>query len=75
MNIFLDKEAPGYGTGYGTALGFICLGLLTAGVLEVCLKAANKRTQQLPEDEVTREFSDEQLDELGDKSPLFVYML
>lgn len=74
-NIFLDKEAPRYATGYGTSLGFICLGLLTAGVLEVFLEAANKRKQQLSEDEVTREFNDEQLDKMGDKSPLFVYML
>ncbi|KIW11224.1 hypothetical protein PV08_10524 [Exophiala spinifera] len=74
-NIFLDKEAPRYETGYGTTLGFICLGLAAAVVLEVSLTMANKRKQRLSEADVRQEFTDEQLDKMGDKSPLFQYML
>jgi MFS family permease len=74
-NIFLDSEAPRYGTGYGTALGFICLGLATAVGLELCLKIGNKKKAALSEDEVRQQYTDEQLDKMGDKSPLFQYML
>ncbi|KPI35872.1 High-affinity nicotinic acid transporter [Cyphellophora attinorum] len=74
-NIFLDKEAPRYQTGYGTALGFICLGLGVACALEVCLKIGNKRKESMSEDEVRQKYTDAELDKMGDKSPLFRYIL
>lgn len=74
-NIFLDREAPRYSTGYGVSLGFICLGLATALALELTLKARNKSKETVSEDEVRQQYTDEQLDKLGDKSPLFKYML
>jgi MFS family permease len=74
-NIFLDKEAPRYQTGYGVSLGFICLGLITALALEFTLKVKNKKKEAISEDEVRGQYTDEQLDKLGDKSPLFKYML
>jgi sugar phosphate permease len=74
-NIFLDKEAPRYQTGYGVSLGFICMGLATACTLEFVLKARNKQNEGFSEDEVRESFTDAQLDKLGDKSPLFRYML
>jgi hypothetical protein len=74
-NIFLDKEAPRYQTGYGVSLGFICMGLATACTLEFVLKARNKQKEGFSEDEVRENFTDAQLDKLGDKSPLFRYML
>jgi MFS family permease len=74
-NIFLDKEAPRYQTGYAVSLGFICLGLATAVILEIVLKARNKQKEAFNEDEVRESYTNEQLDKLGDKSPLFKYML
>jgi hypothetical protein len=74
-NIFLDKEAPRYQTGYGVSLGFICLGLATALALELTLKARNRQKATVSEDKVRQAYTDEQLDKLGDKSPLFMYML
>jgi MFS family permease len=74
-NIFLDSEAPRYQTGYGVALGFICLGLLTSLGLEFTLKVKNKKKETVSEEEVRERYTDEQLDKLGDKSPLFKYML
>lgn len=74
-NIFLDEEASRYQTGYGVSLGFICLGLATAVGLEVVLKARNKQKKAFDEDEVRASYTDEQLHKLGDKSPLFKYML
>jgi hypothetical protein len=74
-NIFLDKEALRYQTGHGVSLGFICLGLATACVLEFVLKARNKQKEGFSEEDVRQSYTDEQLDKLGDKSPLFGYML
>jgi MFS family permease len=74
-NIFLDREAPRYATGYGVSLGMICLGLATAVALELVLKIKNAKKAAYREEEVRAQYTDEQLDKLGDKSPLFLYML
>lgn len=74
-NIFLAKEAPRYSTGYGTSLGFICLGLLTATVLEICLKIGNGKKEQKQSEPEATQYTDEQLDRMGDQSPFFRYML
>jgi sugar phosphate permease len=74
-NIFLGKEAPRYETGYGTTLAFVCLGLVVSLVLELSLKMVNRRKQQVSEEEIRQQYTDEQLDKMGDKSPLFQYML
>jgi len=73
-NISLAKEAPRSSTGYGNSLGFICLGLLTATVLEVCPKAGNKTKEQQRAEHEAIQYSDEQLDKMVDKSPFFRYM-
>jgi hypothetical protein len=53
----------------------ICLGLATAVVLEFVLKMKNGKKAAYREEEVRAQYTDEQLDKLGDKSPLFLYML
>jgi hypothetical protein len=63
-NIFLDKEAPRYKTGYGVSLGFICLDLATVCVLEFVLKARNKQKEGFSEEDVRQSCTDEQPDKL-----------
>ncbi|KAL0944958.1 major facilitator superfamily transporter [Colletotrichum truncatum] len=73
--IYLDKEAPRYPTGFGTSFGFASAGIIAAISLEILLHRRNKKKELLSEDEVRQRYSDEELDRMGEKSPLFKYAL
>ncbi|KAL9945946.1 hypothetical protein ACHAO5_004366 [Verticillium nonalfalfae] len=73
--IYLDREAPRYPTGFGTSFGFASAGIIAGTVLEFSLRRLNKKKELLDEDEVRRTYSDEELDKMGEKSPLFKYAL
>ncbi|KAL3487683.1 major facilitator superfamily domain-containing protein [Aspergillus germanicus] len=73
--MYLDREAPTYPTGFGLSLAFGVSGLLVASVLEVSLVRANKKNGNISETEVREKYTDQQLLALGDRSPLFRYML
>ncbi|KAF6823705.1 major facilitator superfamily transporter [Colletotrichum plurivorum] len=73
--IYLDKEAPRYPTGFGTSFAFASAGIVAAITLEVILKRLNARKKLMSEDEVRQRYSDEELDRMGEKSPLFKYAL
>ena len=73
--IFTDSEAPTYPTGYGSSLAFAAVGIVACVILEVSLWYINKGRSSLQEHEVRSKWSDEDLDRMGDKSPLFRYTL
>ncbi|KAK4235575.1 major facilitator superfamily domain-containing protein [Achaetomium macrosporum] len=73
--IYKDNEVPKYTTGYGTSLAFGSAGILAALALEYGLWQVNKRDAQMTEEEVRARYSDEQLEKMGDKSPLYRYCL
>ncbi|KAJ5556682.1 hypothetical protein N7494_000597 [Penicillium frequentans] len=73
--MYLDRESPTYLTGFGLSLAFGVSGLLMACVLELSFLYANRRNMSLSETEVREKYTDEQLVSLGDRSPLFRYML
>ncbi|WQF80838.1 Putative major facilitator superfamily, MFS transporter superfamily [Colletotrichum destructivum] len=73
--IYLDKEAPRYPTGFGTSFGFASAGVVAAVTLELLLKRLNKKKELLSEDEVRQRYTDEELDRMGERSPLFKYAL
>jgi hypothetical protein len=73
--IYKENEAPRYPTGFGTSLAFAAAGILAALALEYGLWRINKRDAQLTEDEVRARYSDEELEKMGDKSPLYKYSL
>jgi hypothetical protein len=74
-NVFLDSESPRYPTGYGTALGIICLGVVCALLLEFFLWRLNKAKAVFSEEEVRETYTQEQLDAMGEKSTLYQYTL
>ncbi|KAK2785261.1 hypothetical protein FQN53_007837 [Emmonsiellopsis sp. PD_33] len=74
-NIFLSKEAPHYWTGYGVSLGGNILGLFAAVFLRWKLNKANKEREAMSLDEIHEKYTDEELREMGDRSPLFRYHL
>ncbi|OQD79937.1 hypothetical protein PENANT_c041G05580 [Penicillium antarcticum] len=73
--MYLDREGPTYPTGFGLSLAFGGSALLAALILEVSFVYANKRNGMMSESEIRDKYSDEQLLEMGDKSPLFKYTL
>lgn len=73
--LYRDSEAPTYPTGYGTAFALAGLGAVCALILEFNYKRINKKRSQMSEDEVRALYTDDQLKEMGDRSPLFQYTL
>ncbi|KAJ5630468.1 uncharacterized protein N7484_010568 [Penicillium longicatenatum] len=73
--MYLDREAPTYPTGFGLSLAFGGTALLAALALEASFWWGNKRKNALSEVEIREKYSDEQLLQMGDKSPLFRYTL
>jgi hypothetical protein len=73
--IFLEKEKPKYPTGFGGSIASAAFGLVCALVLEFSYWRINAKNAKLTEDEVRAKYTDEQLDQMGDKSPLFRYNL
>jgi len=73
--IFLSSESPRYPTGFGTSLAFAAAGIVSALTLEFCYHSHNKKYENVTEEEIREKYSDEELDKLGNKSPLFKYAL
>ncbi|KAF4126161.1 MFS transporter [Geosmithia morbida] len=73
--IYLDRESPYYWTGFGVSLGISVLALVASVVLELSYKTSNDRKANLTEEDVRSKYSEEDLLRLGDKSPLFKYIL
>ncbi|KAI0964732.1 major facilitator superfamily domain-containing protein [Xylaria arbuscula] len=73
--IFIDSEAPGYPTGFGTSLAFAISGLIASVLLDVIYIRINKKRDEVPQLEIVDKYSTEELAELGDRSPLFRYTL
>lgn len=73
--IFRDTEKPYYATGWGSCLGFVFMGMIAASTLEFVYHRINKKRDQLSEEQVRAQFSDAELDKMGDRSPLFRYTL
>lgn len=73
--IFIEKEKPQYPTGFGSSLGFAAAGVVACLVLELALWRVNQKNAQLTEEEINAQFSSEELERMGDKSPLFKYTL
>lgn len=73
--IFLGSESPRYQTGWGTSLGFICAGILAASTLELSYKHINKKREKMSTEEIASKYTPDQLEKMGDRSPLFRYHL
>ncbi|ORY58135.1 major facilitator superfamily domain-containing protein [Pseudomassariella vexata] len=73
--MYIESEAPSYPTGFGLSLAFGASGMLVAFFLEMSYKWSNKRKARLSEDEVRARHTEDELLDMGDKSPLFKYVL
>lgn len=73
--IFVAEESPRYQTGWGTSLGFVCVGIASAATLELVYTLINKKRDRVSREEVEVTYSPATLGEMGDRSPLFRYAL
>lgn len=73
--IYIDTQAPAYPAGYGGSLAFGAAGLIAALGLEFALIRINKKRAAMSEEEIRAKYSDEELERMGDRSPLYRYTL
>lgn len=72
---FLDNEKPGYPTGFGIGLGFAAFTLFSTVILELSYMRLNKKRDALDEAQIREEYTEAELQKMGDGSPLFKYKL
>lgn len=73
--IFIEKEKPKYPTGFGSSLSFAAAGMVCALSLEFLYWKTNKKAAEKTEEEWKEIYSEDELEKLGDRSPLFKYQL
>ncbi|KAK6499165.1 hypothetical protein TWF481_011736 [Arthrobotrys musiformis] len=73
--IYIEKEKPRYPTGFGASFGFAAAGIVAGLILEYCLWNINRKNARFTEEEIREKYSEEELDKMGEKSPLFKYTL
>lgn len=72
--MYIEKEKPKYHTGFGLSLALGASGLLVALFLEWSYKWANARKAKIA-DEARTKYTEEELFDMGDRSPLFKHIL
>ena len=78
-NIFLAAQAPEYPTGFGTGIAICCCAIAMAYVLRVAYRKENEKRDRLmtekSDDEIRAMYTEQELLDLGDRSPFFRYTL
>ncbi|KAH6704245.1 major facilitator superfamily domain-containing protein [Leptodontidium sp. MPI-SDFR-AT-0119] len=76
-NVYFAAQAPRYPAGFGTGLGMCTAGIIASFILRKAYQRENKQRDELivaeGEDAIRARYSDQELMELGDKSPFFRY--
>lgn len=73
-NFYRQPDSPRYILGHGLELGFVCLGILAAVILNVSYAAINKRREKKLAEGGEGGFDSRELSEMGDKAYTFRYM-
>jgi hypothetical protein len=78
-NIYIATQAPKYPTGFGTGLGMSIAAIVMAYVLRRACDRENKARRKMLDEEgeqaVRARYSEQELLDMGDKSPFFIYTL
>jgi hypothetical protein len=73
--LFQNAYAPTYYPGYAATIGLLCVSTTLFTTLHFHWRAVNKRRAAGEEDRKVEGMSDEDIAEMGDKSPRFVNTL
>lgn len=75
-NIFVDSEAPTYRSGFIILLVLVLVGGYGACIANwYCLRASNRKKDQIPVEELQGKYTDTELAKMGEHSPFFRYTL
>lgn len=78
-NLYIAREAPKYPLGYGACMAFTASGMIMACFLRFAYGRANKKKEQLiaelGEDGVRAKYTEQELLDMGDRSPFFRYVV
>lgn len=78
-NIYLAAQAPKYPAGFGTGLGICCAAIIMAYLLRLSFARENERRRKMLAEEgeegVRARYSEQELLNMGDRSPFFIYTL
>ena len=74
-NIFLTSQAPRYPLGYGMCLAMNLAAIAAAVVLRFAYTSINKRRDKKDPAAIREKYSEEELLVMGDKSPLYRYVV
>lgn len=78
-NIYIASQAPKYPTGFGTALGVCCAAIIMAFALRQLFARENRKRCDMMDMEgegaIRARYSEQELLDMGDKSPFFIYTL
>jgi hypothetical protein len=78
-NIYLAREAPKYQTGFGVSLAVCVSAVIMAYVLRVSFRRENARRDRMMEEQgeaaIRAMYTDQQLLDMGDRSPFYRYTL
>ncbi|CAG7923203.1 unnamed protein product [Penicillium olsonii] len=72
--MYLEKESPRYETGFGLSMALGGFGFFVALFLEWSYKTGNAKKDKVA-DEARVKYTEDELFDLGDRSPLFKYVL
>jgi hypothetical protein len=75
-NIYLENQKPNYWLGFWFGLGISVAAVIATVVLKFEYQRLNRRKEtEGTEEEVRAKYGDEELTQMGDKSPLFKYIV
>lgn len=74
-NIYLEEEKPRYWLGFGFSLGVLTAAIVACVLLKTLLTAVNRKRERMDVEEIKRTWTEEQLMAMGDKSPLYRYVI
>ncbi|KAI0802820.1 retrograde regulation protein 2 [Xylaria sp. FL0064] len=74
-NIFLESQNPHYWLGYGFSLGIVVASVFCVLTLAYSWHRENERRDTLSENEILAKYSEQELLDMGDRSPLYRYVI
>lgn len=74
-NIYLENQKPHYWLGCGFCLGILLAAVMSTAVLRVAYARENEKRDLLSETEVRERYTENELLDMGDKSPLYRYVV
>jgi MFS family permease len=73
-NIYISTQSPRYPVGFGISISMLGLfGIIWPVIYFFILKRINLQRARIPVEEIREKYTDDQLAEMGDESPLFRY--